>query len=242
MATARGLPSLETGHASRSFDHPAKYQQDGYLLTARAPRTVQPSSAALPAAGATASLARALRRREIWIAMAAGITAKAAIRIQGRSSTWPVSASKEKGPEPPMVKAAAAKPSTAGYSRPPSVAKKPLGAWTLAATPIVVAAAAPAAGVASPRAKAKTGSCFTDAREDCTGFCGAEPHGVHTLAGAFNASSAEPAEKFLGSVGDEHASETDPEQGLRGGRRLGAGGYMAHNSPPGLSAYAASSR
>ncbi|MCU1434596.1 MAG: hypothetical protein JWR71_1321 [Pseudarthrobacter sp.] len=47
----------------------------------------QPSSAAVPAAGAIASLARALRRREIWMAMAVGMTAKAAIRIQGRSRT-----------------------------------------------------------------------------------------------------------------------------------------------------------
>ena len=55
---------------------------------------------------------------------------------------------------------------------------------------------------------------------------------MHALAGAFDASSAEPSEKFLGSVSDEHASEGDPEKGLRGGSSLRAGHCMAHKSPP----------
>jgi hypothetical protein len=64
------------------------------------------------------------------------------------------------------------------------------------------------------------------------GFRGAKAHGVHALAGAFDASSAEPPKEFLGSVGDEHASEGDPEQGLRGGGSLRAGRCVAHKSPP----------
>src|SRR5215207_3066611 len=74
-----------------------------------------------------------------------------------------------------MVNAAAARPSTAGYSRPPSVAKKPLGAWTLAATPIVVAAAAPAAGVASPRARARPAPASPTPARTALGFAGRKP-------------------------------------------------------------------
>ena len=49
-----------------------------------------------------------------------------------------------------------------------------------------------------------------------------EAHGVHALAGSFDASSAEPPEEFLGFVSDEHASEGDPEEGLRCGGSLRA--------------------
>ncbi len=57
-------------------------------------------------------------------------------------------------PGPPSANIAAEKPRNAGNSKPPSALKKPLGVWTLDATPIVVAAPAPAIGVARPRASA----------------------------------------------------------------------------------------
>src|SRR3954447_17808742 len=76
-----------------------------------------------------------------------------------------------------------------------------------------------------------TGSCFAYTSEDGAWFCGPEAHSVHSLAGAFNTSSAEPTEKFLGSVRDEHTSESNPEQGLRGCCGMRAGRFAAHRGP-----------
>src|SRR3954469_20739796 len=83
-----------------------------------------------------------------------------------------------------------------------------------------------------PQGQGGTGSCFTYTCEDGAWFCGAEAHSVHALAGALDASSAEPAEEFLGSVSNEHTSEGNPKQALRGGCGRRAGRYVAHRSPP----------
>lgn len=62
-----------------------------------------------------------------------------------------------------------------------------------------------------PQGQSNTGYCFTHACAVGTGFCWAEDHGGHALAGSFDASSTEPPEEFLRSVSDEHATEGDPE-------------------------------
>ena len=47
---------------------------------------------------------------------------------------------------------------------------------------------------AQPQRQGKPSSCFTYTSQDGAGFRGSESHGVHALAGAFNASPAKPAE------------------------------------------------
>ena len=135
-----------------------------------------------------------------------------------------MSESREKGPGPPMVNDAAARPSTAGYPKAALCGEEAVRGMDAGRDTHRGGSGGAGGRSGQSQGQGNPGSCFAHACEDGTGFCWTEAHGVHALGGAFDSSSAEPPEEFLGSVSDEHASEGDPEQqGLCGGGSLRAG-------------------